>query len=545
MSINDWTRRGLMAGGAAAVLAAGACSPKGGGRTFSTADARTLNRGNGAEPDTIDPHKASANYENNIIGDMFIGLMTDAPDGSAIPGAAESFTASADGLVYTFKLRPHSWSDGRPVTAHDFVFSYRRMADPRTAAQYVSILYPMKNMAEAAAGKASLESIGARALDDSTLELTFLYQVPYIREFLTHYATFAVPQHVVEKYGEAWTRAGNIVGNGPYVLKEWIPNDHIRLVKNPLFFDADKVAIGTVNYFPTQDSSAALKRFRAGEYDLVTDSVPPQQINWLKQNMPNDLRLSPYTLAQYVQFNLTRKPFNDQRVRQALSLAMYREILTEKVLRAGETPAYAFIPSGMPGYSGAEITFRHEPMAHRVARARALLAEVGYGPDNPLTFRLNISGATESHQIGVALQGMWNDIGVKAAIDAYDSQIHYNMLRKRDFDATWAGWIADYRDPKNYLMLFETETTDLNYGGYSNPKFDALVAASDHERDAGAREILLRQAEQILLDDVAIAPGDFGVTRNLVSHQVKGFVANNVNIHRTRFMSLDRADRTA
>ena len=544
MAHSNWTRRGLMAGGAALALATGACGPKRSGRTLSTSDALTLNRGNGAEPDTIDPHKASGNWENNIIGDMFIGLMTDAPDAAAIPGAAESFTVSADGLVYTFKLREHSWSDGVAVTAHDFVFSFRRMANPKTAAQYVSILYPMKNMETAAAGRVSPDQIGARAVDDHTLELTFLYQVPYISELLTHYTSFAVPQHVVEKYGEGWTRAEHIVGNGAYVLKEWIPNDHIRLAKNPRFFDADKVAIENVYYYPTQDSSAALKRFRGGEFDLVTDSVPPQQINWLKKNLPNELRIAPYILSQYLQFNLHRKPFGDLRVRTALSLAIDREIIVEKVLRAGEKPSYVLVPPGMPGYRGGEVTFRHEPMAHRIVRAKDLLAQAGYGPNNPLTFDLNTSNTTESKQVSVALQGMWSDVGAKVRLMPYDSQIHYSMLRKRDFDVTLAGWIADYRDPKNYLMLFQSTTTDLNYGGYSNPKFDALVTASDLERDPAAREILLRQAEQMLLDDVAVAPCYLGVTRNLISPQVRGLVENNVNVHRTRYMSLDRNDRT-
>ncbi len=543
MEKSSWTRRALMAGGtivAIGGIASALRGKSGPGMTFSTADARTFHRGNGAEPDTLDPHKASGNWENNIIGDMFLGLMTDAPDGRAVFGAAESFTASADGLVYTFKLRDHSWSDGVPVTANDFVYSFRRIANPKTAAQYVSILYPMANMEEAAAGRVPPEAVGARAIDDRTLELTFRYQVPYIRELLTHYTTFAVPQHVVEKHGEAWTRAEHIVSNGPYVLKEWLPNDHIRLARNPRYFDRDAVKIETVYFYPTQDASAALKRFRGGEFDFVQDSVPPQQINWLRKYLPHELRLTPYILAQYAQFNLHRKPFNDRRVRLALSLAIDREILAAKVMRAGEQPAYAFVPPGMPGYRSAELAFRHEAMAHRVARARALLAEAGFGPDNPLRFDFNVSNATETHQATVALQGMWNDVGVKARLTPYDSQIHYNMLRRRDFDVTWAGWIADYRDPKNYLMLFQSATTDLNYGGYSNPVFDALVDRSDRERDPTARALILRQAEQVILDDVAIVPGFFGVTRNLVSSQVRGIVDNNVNVHRTRYVSLDR-----
>ncbi len=537
-----------MAGGAAVLVGGGAYALKGKsgpGMNFSNADGHTLFRGNGAEPDTLDPHKASGNWENNIIGDMFLGLMTDGMNAEAVPGAAESFTVSGNGLIYTFKLRDHMWSDGTPVTASDFVYSFRRMANPKTAAQYVSILYPMMNMQEAAAGHVPPESVGARAIDDRTLELSFRFQVPYIRELLTHYTTFAVPPHVVEKHGEGWTRPENIVVNGAYVLNEWIPNDHIRLERNRFYAGHDKLAIRTVYFYPTQDASAALKRFRAGEFDVVTDSVPPQQINWLKLYLPHTLRLSPYILSQYLQFNVQRKPFDDLRVRQALSLAIDREILVSKVTRAGEIAAYSLVPSGMPAYRSAEVTFRNKAMAERVARAKALLAAAGHGPGNPVTFELNTTNTTESRIASVALQGMWNDIGVKARLLPMDSQIHYNTLRKRDFDVCWAGWIADYRDPKNYLTLFQSTTTDLNYGGYSNPHFDALVDRSDNERDAAKRQVLLRQAEQILLDDVAIAPGYFGVTRNLVSSQVKGWTNNNVNVHRTRYLSLDRAVRYA
>jgi oligopeptide transport system substrate-binding protein len=232
-------------------------------------------------------------------------------------------------------------------------------------------------------------------------------------------------------------------------------------------------------------------------------------------------------------------------VREALSLAIDREIMAEKVMRAGELPAYSLVPGGLPGYSSAELAFRRQSMSGRLARAKALLAEAGYSPQKPLTFDVNCSNVTETRQMSVALQGMWSAIGVQARLMPYDTPIHYDMLRKHDFDVTIAGWIADYRDAKNYLMLFETATTDLNYGLYSNPAFDALVAASDNERDPGARQALLRRSEQVLLDDAAVAPVYFGVTRNLCSPQVKGFVSNNVNIHRSRFMSLDRSDRTA
>ncbi|HEV2651373.1 MAG TPA: peptide ABC transporter substrate-binding protein [Rhizomicrobium sp.] len=537
-----------MAGGATILIAGtayGIHARGGPGITFSTADNFTLNRGNGAEPDTLDPHKASGVWENNIIGDMFMGLMTDAADSSPMPGAAESMTRSADGLTYTFKIRDHLWSDGKPVTAHDYVFSLRRMADPKTAAQYVSILYPIKNMQAAAAGQVPSKDIGVRAIDDRTLEIRFNYQVPYIRELLLHYTTFAVPQHVVEKYGDDWTKPGNIAVNGPYLLKEWVSNDHVRLEKNPRFVEASGVKIRHVYYYPTQDASASLKRFRAGEFDLVTSSVPPQQVDWLRTHMPREMRISPFILSQYVQFNLHRKPFDDLRVRQAISLAIDRERLVKQVMRAGELPAYSLVPPGLPGYKVATVGFEAMPMDARLDKARSLLADAGYGLNNPLTFAFNTSNTTEARIVSVALQGMWNEIGAKTQIFPSESQIHYSLLRKRDFQAGWGGWAADYRDAKNFLMLFQRASTDLNYGDYSDARYEALIDKSDNTGDPVARAVLLREAEQIVLDAVALSPVYIGVTNNLVSPQVKNWIPNNENVNRTRFLSLDRTNLTA
>jgi oligopeptide transport system substrate-binding protein len=536
-------------GGGAFVVAGGAALAihLGSGRSQArpVVDGSTLNRGNGSEPDTLDPHKASGNWENNIIGDMFIGLATEDARANPMPGAALRYVESADGTVYTFQIREHDWSDGTPVTAHDFVYSLRRMLDPKTAAQYASILYPIKNAQAVSGGRLGTDQLGVRAIDDRTLEIAFEYQVPYIAQLLTHYATFAVPTHVVEKHGADWTRPENIVVNGPYILKEWVPNEHLLLVKNPHYYDSQRVKIERVYYYPTQDSQAALKRFRAGEFDVLTDTLPPQQIDWLKANLAPSLRLAPFILSQYVQFNLHRAPFDDIRVRTALSLAIDREIIASKIERAGERPAYAFVPPGIPGYQrGAELRFRALPMDTRIAQARQLLKEAGFGSPNSLSFGFNTQGTTEAKIIAVALQAMWASVGVDAQLVVSDSQLHYNLLRKHDFSVAWAGWIADYRDAKNYLTLAESTTQDLNYSGYANPKFDALMVQSDHTRDPRARAALLSEAEQLYLDAVAVAPVFFGITRDLVSPQVQGWVSNNVNINRTRFLSLDRAIAT-
>ncbi|HVU21509.1 MAG TPA: peptide ABC transporter substrate-binding protein [Rhizomicrobium sp.] len=537
-----------MAGGAVVAAGAGVFAFRDSssrGFTLSTADDKTLNRGNGAEPDTLDPHKAQGQWEYNIIGDMFIGLMTEDIAGNPTYGAAVSYSASADGLTYRFKIRDHNWSDGVPVTAHDFVFSFRRIADPKFAAQYVSILYPIKNMEAAASGRVPVDQIGVRAIDDRTLEMEFHFQVPYIAQLLTHFAAFGVPQHVVERHGDAWLLPENIVVNGPYTLKEWRPNDHIQLVKNEHFYDAAKVKIERVFFYPTPDAEAALKRMRGGEFDLLDDSLPPQKIDWLRENMAKELRLAPFILSQYVQFNMKRTPFNDIRVRTALSLAINREVICGRVERAGEQPAYGLIPPGMPGYPlRAKAPFHAMPMPERLAKAKQLLAEAGYGPNNPLSFDYSMILNSETKLISVALQEMWRQVGVNVRLMPSDSQIHYQNLRNHQFDAAWAGWVADYRDPKNYLFLFESTTTDMNYGTYSNPKFDALMAKSDNERNAKARSEYLAQAEQVVLDDAAVAPVFFGVTRDLVSPQVKGWISNNINVNRTRYLSLNRTITT-
>lgn len=543
------SRRTLLGGGAAIVAAGGtglALSASGPAPRHVTADAKTLTRGNGAEPDTLDPHKASGGWENNIIGDMFLGLMTENAAADPIPGAAESYSASEDGLTYTFRLREHSWSDGVPVTAHDFVYSFRRILDPKTAAQYASLLYPIRNAEAVNGGRLPPEQVGVRALDDRTLQIAFHFQVPYIAQLMTHYTTYAVPRHVVEKYGDAWLRPGHIVTNGPYILKEWVANDHIELVKNPRFYDAANVKIERVLFYPTQDGSAAVKRFRGGGFDILDDSVPPQLTPWLKRELPNALRLHPFILTQFAVINMKHKPFDDPRVRTALSMAIDRDVVAEKILRGGELPAYALVPPHMGDYPGrAHLEFKSWAAAKRIARAKALLAEAGFDANRPLRFEYNIQNTTEARIVGITLQEMWREIGAKVVLMQSESQVHYNLLRSRSFDVAWEGWSADYRDAKNYLFLFQSSTKDLNFGAYGNPKFDALITGSDMERDPVRRAGLLEQAEQILLDDAAVIPVYFGVTRDLVSDDVKGWISNNLNINRSRFLSLQREHTTA
>ncbi|NWH08632.1 MAG: peptide ABC transporter substrate-binding protein [Alphaproteobacteria bacterium] len=497
-----------------------------------------LHRGNNSEPDTLDPHKASGQWENNIISDMFVGLMTFDPKGQPILGAAESYEVSPDGLTYIFKIREgHLWSDGVPVTADDFVFSLRRINDPQTAAQYASITFVVKNAEAVNAGRLPLDAIGARAIDAQTLEITLEHPAPFFPQLLTHYTMYPVPEHVVEAVGERWTKPGVMVSNGAYVLAQWNPNDVVRLVKNPHFYDAAEVSIDEVNFYPIQDVEATLKRFRAGELDTA-NNFPRTQLPWLLANLPAETHVAPFILSMYVAFNTTRPPFDDMRVRQALGLAIDREFIVSRVLNAGETASYALVPTGIVNYPAtAQLRYKDVPLAERMERAKALLAEAGYGPNNPLRARFSIQNNADNKRLGVALQDSWRQIGAAIEFDFTESKVHYNNLRQQNYDFAWAGWIADYNDAKNYLYLGETRSAEMNYMKWSNATYDQLIQEADATADLTLRAQIMSRAEQILLDEAPMVPVYYGTSRNLVQSYIAGWEDNPVDVHRTRFLS--------
>ena len=499
-----------------------------------------LRVGNVGEPKTIDPHFVSGTWENRIVGDMFIGLTTEGPGGSTIPGAAESWTVSDDGLTYTFALRDHKWSDGTPVTAQDFVFSMQRILTPDNAAEYASLLYTIKNAEAVNSGQAAPEEVAVRAIDDKTLEITLEAPAPYFIDQLTHYTAFPVPQHVVEKHGNDWIKKDNIVSNGPYVLNEWIPNTHVILDKNPQFYDADNVKIDQVIYDPNEDRAATLKSFRAGELDIVKDFAS-DQIDWLRENLPNETHIAPYLGIYYYPINTSKEPFTDKRIRQALSMAINREAITDKVLKTGEVPAYSFVPPGTGNYSAgpAYVSWKETPYAERVEKAKALLAEVGYGPDNPLKFTLSYNTSENHKRIAIAISAMWKQLGVQAELFNSEVKVHYDSLKQGEFDVARAGWIADYNDPQNFLYLLETRTGPNNYGRYNNPEFDRLMEQAQLTTDLEKRAEMMAQAEAMAMDDQPVIPIYYYVSKNLVSPAVKGWLDNTKDIQRTRWLSKD------
>lgn len=492
------------------------------------------------EPKTLDPHGVSGTWENYIVGDAFLGLLTEAADATPIPGAAESWTISDDGLTYTFRLRDHTWSDGTPVTAEDFVFSLRRILDPATGAEYASLLYPIKNAEQINTGEISDTSqLGVRAIDPRTLEITLVGPTPFFLELLTHYTAFPVPRHVIERHGSDWVKPGNFVGNGAYTVLEWTPNAQVVSVKNPAFYDADNVKIDKVIYYPDEDRGAVTKRFRAGEIDLQ-DEFASADVEFLKQELPAETRIYPKLGTYYYVFNQTRPPFDNPSLRRALSMAIDREAIMDKLIKTGELPAYGVAPPETGGdWQPYRPAWADRPYAERVEEAKALVAAAGYGPDSPLQVEISYNTSEDHKRIAVAIQSMWKALGVQAELVNREIKVHYDTLRQRDFQVARAGWIADYNDPQNFLYLLETRSGPQNYGGYSNPEFDRLMVEQGQTNDRAERFAMMHQAERIAIDDDAWAPIFYYVSRSLVSQKLKGYMDNVKHIHRARWMSIE------
>jgi oligopeptide transport system substrate-binding protein len=500
-----------------------------------------LEYGNESEPLTLDPQTANLITEGRIIGDLMVGLTTEAPDATPMPGMAKSWEASADGLTWTFHLRDAKWSDGVPVTADDFVYSYRRILDPKTASIYAYLVTLLKNGQAVNDGKAPLTAVGAAAPDPHTLVLTLEHPAPYMPQLLMHQSFYPVPRHVVEKLGDAWVTPGNYVSNGAYKLTAWKLGDRVQVDKNPRFFDAAHVCVDRINYYPTADVVSAERRVQRGELDLNT-TFQSNRLQHIREVMPGYARPALVLATTYLSFN-TRNvaPLKDIRVRRALSESIDRDFMTAKLQRAGQRPAYGFIPPGVANYAyGAQTRWAAESFVQRQIEARALLAQAGYTPAHPLKLEIKAANATETLLLMEAVQADWRAIGVDATIQQNETQIAFAAYRNRDFQVGAMAWYADFNDPITFLGLLKSDTGAQNYGDYKNPAYDALLAAADHEPDAAKRAVILGRAEQQMLDDEGMAPVFFSVSRSLVNPKITGWVDNPLNYHRARWLCVKR-----
>jgi len=504
-----------------------------------SAHAATLNIHNGGDPTSLDPQKISGDWENRIDGDIFEGLVTEDPKDNPIPGQAASWTISPDQKVYTFKLRDGiKWSDGTPVTAQDFVFAFQRLMDPKTAAQYAYLQYTIKNAEKINKGEIKdLTQLGVKAIDDKTLEITLENPTPYFLNALMHYTAYPLPKHVVEAKGDSWVKVENIVTNGPYKPVEWVPGSHVSNVKNDQYYDAKDVKIDKVNFYTLEDQSAALKRYRAGEFDILT-SFPADQYEWIQKNLPGQAHVVPFLGTYYYVLNATKPPFNDKRVRQALSMAVNREVIGPKILGTGELPMYSWVPPGTANYGEpAYVSWKDEPYKQKVEEAKKLLKEAGFGPDHPLKAQLRYNTNDNHKRIAVAIAAMWKPLGVDIELYNTETKVHYDEMQRGQVEIGRAGWLADYNDPINFLNLLSTGV-EMNYGRWSNPDYDALITQGNEEIDLKKRAEIYKKAEQLALDDSAAIPIYYYVSQNIVAPKVQGFVDNIQDIHRTRWLSV-------
>ncbi|RED53964.1 peptide ABC transporter substrate-binding protein [Aestuariispira insulae] len=499
---------------------------------------KVLNIAPMGEPASMDPHYVSGTWENNIVGEMFLGLMTEDPKAEPILGAAESYNVSNDGRVYTFKIRDHKWSDGTPVTAADFEFSFQRLLDPASATEYAYLMYIIKNGEEVNTGKAKPEELAVKAIDDKTLEITLNEPAPYFLAALTHYTAYPVPKHVVEKHGKDWSKPDNIVVNGPYTLASWVPNATVKLVKNPEYFDKESLDLDTLVFHTQEDRVAIQKRFRAGEIDVARDFAS-DQIGWLQENLPAETKIAPYLGIYYYPMNTQIEPFNDIRVRKALSMAINREAIVNKVLKTGEIAAYSFVPPGIGNYDEPSyVSWKGMSYKERLDKAKELLAEAGFTKDNPLKFTLRYNTSENHKRVAIAAAGMWKQIGVEAELFNAEVKVHYADLKQADFQIARAAWIGDYNDPQNFLSLLEKRTGANNYGRYDNDKFNQLMMDAEKEGDIKKRAEIMAKAEAIAMEDQPIIPIYYYVSKNLVSQKVDGWVDNAQDIHRWRYISI-------
>ena len=502
-----------------------------------SASAVTLNMHNGGDPTSLDPHKLSGDWENRIAGDIFEGLVTEDAGANPVPGQAESWTISDDKTVYTFKLRDGiSWSDGKPVTAGDFLFAFQRLFDPKNAAEYAYLQFPIKNAAAINEGKITdMAQLGVKAVDDKTLEITLEQPTPYFIGALTHYTAYPLPKHVIDAKGADWVKIENIVTNGAYKPTEWVPGSHVLAVKNDKHYSAADIKIDSVKFVTLEDNAAALKQFRAGEFDILTD-FPKDQYQWIQENLPGQAHVVPFAGLYYYVINSTKPPFDNANVRKALSMAVNREVIGPQILGTGELPAYSWVPPGMAGYpSPVYVDWKDLPYDQKVAEAKKLLAEAGITPEKPLKAQLRYNTNDNHKRIAVAIASMWKPLGVEVELYNTETKVHYDEMQRGILDIGRAGWLADYNDADNFLSLLKTGI-EHNYGKWTNADYDKFVEDANKEQDPAKRAELFQKAEKIALDNSAAIPIYYYLSENIVSPKIKGFQDNAFDIHRTRWL---------
>lgn len=481
-----------------------------------------LVRANGYEPATLDPNLAESNVEFYIFNDLFEGLLRVGKNGEVIPALATKWETK--GTVWTFHLRPEAkWSNGDPVTADDFVFSWRRLTDPKTASPYGSYLASayVLNAAEINAGSKPPSELGVKALDAHTLQVTLAEPNSYLLKQLVHFPVLPVNRKVVEQYGKNWTQPQNFVGNGAFKLAQWVVNEKVVVERNTQYWDNAHTVLNKVTFLPLQ-GFPEVARFRAGEIELGY-SAPPELYQQLKKNL-GDEQLVTYPLlsTSYFAFNNRQPPFNDVRVRQALNLALDKQVIAGKVLGYGQQPAWTFTPTGAGGFTLQPGVAAGWSQEQRIAQAKKLLAEAGFNAQHPLRFTLLYSNDATIKKIVIAASAMWKkNLGAEVTLQNQERKVVLDNINNGQYSAAFSRWLADYNDPSTFLNVFRS-TSSENSAKYANEHYDRLLHQATAAQSPEQVQQAFQQAEDVLAVDTPVAPVYYEANATLVKPYVKG-----------------------
>jgi oligopeptide transport system substrate-binding protein len=509
-----------------AALAAGACQRADGpGAAQPGGDSAILRRGNGPEPDSLDPQLARTDGAANVLRDAYEGLASLNARAEPVPGAAASWQVSADGLTYTFTLRDGlRWSNGEPLVAADFVAAWRRLVDPATGAPYADVLQPVVNAAEIIAGKAPADSLGVSAEDPRTVVVHLKAPTRYFPGLVAHWSTF--PTY----HGTAPTAPGSTVSDGAYTIAGWVVGSHVTLKRNPRYWNAAGTHIETVKFFHVADANDEYARYRAGGLD-ATYVLPQQPVERLQAAHGSELHLSPQLGVYYYGFNLAKAPFKDApKLRQALAMTIDREQLVAAVTGLGELPAYAWVPPGVADYGPQRFEWASAPYAERVASARKLYAAAGFSGAHPLNVEVRYPSGPTHERIALAVAAMWKEaLGVETRLAGEEFKSQLAAINRGETQIFRSSWIGDYNDAWTFAEVLKGDF-GINLPRYRSASYDAALAEAAAALDPAVRRAALERAERTLLADAPVVPLYFYVNKHLVAPRVRGWYDNVMNV---------------
>ncbi|WP_275555830.1 ABC transporter substrate-binding protein [Mixta sp. Marseille-Q2659] len=479
---------------------------------------------NGTEVASLDPHKTEGVPESDVITNLLEGLVATDNFGHLVPGVAQAWQQQDN--IWIFTLRTDArWSNGEPVTAEDFVYSWQRLVDPKTASPYASYLQyaHILNVDKIIAGKQPPSALGVKALDKQHLQVTLTQPVPYFTAMLAHTALKPVHRQTLEQWGDKWTRPEHYVGNGAFTLNNWVVNEKITLKRNPQYWDNANTVIETATFLPISSETSDVNRYRSGDIDMTNSAIPPELFPMLKKELGNQVRVSPYLCTFYYELNNQRAPFNDARVRAAVKLTLDRQIIAEKIMGQGQIPAFGFTPPFIDGGKFTAPAWFNQTQAERNAAARKLLAEAGYSAQKPLSFTLLYNTSDQNKKQAIAAASMWKkNLGANVTLQNQEWKTMLNTRHEGNYDVARATSCSDYNEPSTFLTMLLSDSS-TNTGFYRSPTFDALMAKSLTAADDAQRADLYQQAENQLDKDSALVPVYYRVSVRLVKPWVGGY----------------------